>query len=218
MRVRTVGADALLLEVDDPAAWFRELQRRREQGELRVLDIVPGARSVLLDGLADPAAAAAALPTWRVSPATAAPGAEVTVPVVFDGPDLADVAGMWGIAPSEVVRRLERIPWHVAFCGFAPGFAYLAGLPYQFAVPRLATPRPKVEAGSVGLADRYAGIYPTASPGGWRLVGHTSVTLFDPDRTPPALLTPGTRVRFVPTASLVDLPRQGGPSALESAT
>jgi KipI family sensor histidine kinase inhibitor len=121
----------------------------------------------------------------------------VTIPVIFDGPDLDEVATMWGVAPEEVMGRLERIPWRVAFCGFAPGFAYLAGLPYQFAVPRLATPRAKVPAGSVGLADRYAGIYPSASPGGWRLVGHTEVTLFDPDRIPPALLVPGTRVRFV---------------------
>jgi KipI family sensor histidine kinase inhibitor len=197
MRVRRVGADALLLEVDDPAAWFAELRRRRDLGELRALDIVPGARTVLLDGLEDPLGTAEAVQEWYVGTATTTPPPEVTIPVVFDGPDLGEVATMWGVEPGEVVGRLERIPWRVAFCGFAPGFAYLAGLPYQFAVPRLATPRPKVPAGSIGLADRYAGIYPSASPGGWRLVGHTDVTLFDPDRTPPALLSPGTRVRFV---------------------
>ena len=193
MRVRRVGADALLLEVDDPAAWFAELRRRRDLGELRVLDIVPGARPVLLDGLADPLGTAEAVREWYVGTATTTAAPEVAIPVVFDGPDLDEVATMWGVGPDEVVGRLERIPWRVAFCGFAPGFAYLAGLPYQFAVPRLATPRPKVPAGSVGLADRYAGIYPSTSPGGWRLVGHTEVTLFDPDRTPPALLSPGTR-------------------------
>jgi KipI family sensor histidine kinase inhibitor len=85
----------------------------------------------------------------------------------------------------------------VAFSGFAPGFAYLAGLPDDWAVPRLATPRPKVPAGSVGLAGAYAGIYPTASPGGWRLVGRTETVLFDVRRDPPALLTPGTGVRLV---------------------
>jgi KipI family sensor histidine kinase inhibitor len=84
----------------------------------------------------------------------------------------------------------------VAFCGFTPGWAYLSGLPEELTVPRLPTPRTKVPAGSLGLADRYAGIYPTASPGGWRLVGRTDVTLFDPERTPPALLVPGTRVRL----------------------
>lgn len=197
MRVRRVGADALLLEVDDPTAWFAELRRRRDLGELRALDIVPGARTVLLDGLADPLGTAEAVREWYVGTATTTAAPEVAIPVVFDGPDLDEVATMWGVEPAEVVGRLERIPWRVAFCGFAPGFAYLSGLPYQFAVPRLATPRPKVPAGSVGLADRYAGVYPSASPGGWRVVGHTDVTLFDPDRTPPALLSPGTRVRFV---------------------
>lgn len=197
MRVRRVGADALLLEVDDPTAWFAELRRRRDLGELRALDIVPGARTVLLDGLADPLGTAEAVREWYVGTATTTAAPEVAIPVVFDGPDLDEVATMWGVEPGEVVGRLERIPWRVAFCGFAPGFAYLSGLPYQFAVPRLATPRPKVPAGSVGLADRYAGVYPSASPGGWRVVGHTDVTLFDPDRTPPALLSPGTRVRFI---------------------
>jgi KipI family sensor histidine kinase inhibitor len=151
----------------------------------------------LLDGLEDPLGTAEAVQEWYVGAATTITAPEVAIPVVFDGPDLDEVATMWGVEPGEVVGRLERIPWRVAFCGFAPGFAYLSGLPYQFAVPRLATPRPKVPAGSVGLADRYAGVYPSASPGGWRVVGHTDVTLFDPDRTPPALLSPGTRVRFV---------------------
>jgi KipI family sensor histidine kinase inhibitor len=85
----------------------------------------------------------------------------------------------------------------VAFCGFAPGFAYLRGLPAAWAVPRLAVPRARVPAGSVALAGGYAGIYPSASPGGWRLVGRTAVTLFDVRREPPALLSPGTRVRLV---------------------
>jgi KipI family sensor histidine kinase inhibitor len=92
---------------------------------------------------------------------------------------------------------LAQIDFRVAFCGFTPGFGYLAGLPDHLAVPRLETPRPKVAAGSVGLADTYAGVYPTASPGGWRLVGRTTVTLFDPLRSPPAQLIPGARVRFL---------------------
>jgi KipI family sensor histidine kinase inhibitor len=196
MRVRAVGADALLLEVDDPAAWFAELCRRRDAGELDVADIVPGARTVLLDGLIDPAATTEVVRGWTASPVPVSEAETVRIPVVFDGPDLDDVARLWGVAPSEVGRRLEQTPLHVAFCGFAPGFAYLAGLPTALAVPRLETPRPKVAPGSVGLADAFAGIYPTASPGGWRLVGRTDVTLFDPRRSPPALLTPGTQVRF----------------------
>lgn len=200
MRVRAVGADALLLEVDDPAAWFAELSRRREAGELAAVEIVPGARTVLLDGLADPGGVAEAIRAWSAPPSTESTGPVVEIPICFDGPDLAEVAQRWGVATEEVSHRLSKIPFHVAFCGFAPGFAYLAGLPEELAVPRLATPRSRVPAGSVGLADTYAGIYPTASPGGWQLVGRTDVTLFDPTRTPPALLTPGTRVRFVATA------------------
>lgn len=214
MRIRTVGADALLLEVEDPAAWFVELSRRRDLGDLTVLDIVPGARTVLLDGVPDPAGAAAAVRTFRPDSVQTVASPVVTVPVEFDGPDLADVARLWGVETHEVVRRLEQTPFHVAFCGFAPGFAYLAGLPDHLAVPRLPTPRPRVEAGSVGLADRYAGIYPTASPGGWRLVGRTTVTLFDPARTPPALLSPGTRVRFVAVGSTMDWTQRSSVDAM----
>jgi KipI family sensor histidine kinase inhibitor len=85
----------------------------------------------------------------------------------------------------------------VAFCGFSPGWAYLSGLPAELAVPRLATPRPKVPAGSVAVGGEYVGIYPSASPGGWRLIGHTDAALFNVDADPPALLTPGTRVVLV---------------------
>ena len=198
MRVRAVGADALLVEVDDPAGWFTELVRRREVGELSATEIVPGARTVLLDGLVDAAATAEAIRGW--APAVAnddAPTQLVEIPVEFDGEDLSAVARLWQTGERGVAERLCATELRVAFCGFSPGWAYLSGLPEELAVPRLDTPRPRVPAGSVALADSYAGIYPTASPGGWRLVGRTDVTLFDPDRSPPALLTPGTRVRFV---------------------
>jgi KipI family sensor histidine kinase inhibitor len=197
MRVRAVGADALLLEVDDPAAWYAELSYRRDIGEIEAVEIVPGARTVLLDGLADPAGAAEAVKGWTPAPgAQSLPGPLVEIPVTFDGEDLPSVAEAWDTDPAGVAERLLATPLHVAFCGFSPGWAYLAGLPEELALPRLENPRPRVPAGSVALADRYAGIYPTASPGGWRLVGRTDVVLFDPDRKAPALLVPGTRVRF----------------------
>jgi KipI family sensor histidine kinase inhibitor len=198
MRVRPVGAEALLLEVEDPTAWFAELCRRRAAGELAAVDIVPGAQTVLLDGLADPAGAAEQVRGWTPPEAAAGPpGGLVEIPVAYDGQDLFAVAAQWGIAEREVITTLGATEFRVDFCGFAPGFAYLSGLPAELSVPRLATPRARVPAGSVALADTYAGIYPTSSPGGWRLVGRTDVVLFDPDRNPPALLTPGTRVRFV---------------------
>lgn len=201
VRVLRVGAHALLLECADPErveAWRGELWRRRDGGELSAVDIVPGARTILLDGVPDVDAAAASIVGWPAPAGTgAAEGDLLRIPVRYDGPDLPFVAEHWGVPVPEVIRRLSGTPLRVAFCGFAPGFGYLTGLPAQLSVPRLPAPRSRVPAGSVGLAGPYAGIYPTASPGGWRLVGRTDVVLFDVRRDPPALLSPGTRVRLV---------------------
>ena len=200
MRIRPVGKHALLLDCDDPdqvQAWRAELWQRREAGELTAAEIVPAAATVLLDGVPDPTATAALIAGWTPRPATTAAAAEVHVPTVYGGEDLPLVANHWGVDVPAVVDRLRRTEFRVAFCGFAPGFAYLTGLPAELAVPRLATPRPRVPAGSVALAGPYAGIYPTASPGGWLLVGRTDLALFDVHADPPARLTPGTRVRLV---------------------
>ncbi|MEU9825092.1 5-oxoprolinase subunit B family protein [Micromonospora chersina] len=201
MRIRPVGAHALLLDCDGPEqveAWRAELWRRRAADELTAVEIVPAAATVLLDGVPDPAVAAARIAGWTPGGVTAATGAaEVRVPTVYDGVDLPAVAAHWGVDVPAVVERLRRTEFRVAFCGFAPGFAYLTGLPAELAVPRLTTPRTRVPAGSVALAGPYAGIYPTASPGGWLLVGRTDLVLFDVHADPPARLTPGTRVRLV---------------------
>ncbi|MEU1966180.1 allophanate hydrolase subunit 1 [Micromonospora sediminicola] len=203
MRIRPVGAHALLLDCDDAdqvEAWRAELWHRRDAGELAAREIVPAAVTVLLDGVPDPASTAARIAGWR--PRNTVGGAdsvEVRVPTVYDGADLPAVADHWGVDVPAVVARLRRTEFRVAFCGFAPGFAYLTGLPPELAVPRLATPRTRVPAGSVALAGPYAGIYPTASPGGWLLVGRTDLPLFDVHADPPARLTPGTRVRLVET-------------------
>jgi KipI family sensor histidine kinase inhibitor len=101
------------------------------------------------------------------------------------------------VTPEEVVALHTGTEFVVAFNGFAPGFAYCTGLAEERAVPRLERPRSRVPAGSVGLAGPYTGVYPTASPGGWRLIGRTDLTLWDVERDPPATLPPGTRVRFV---------------------
>ncbi|MEH1123983.1 5-oxoprolinase subunit B family protein [Micromonospora sp. CPCC 206061] len=202
MRMTEVGRAALLIECADGEhveAWRAELWRRRERGELSAIEIVPGARTVLLDGVTDPAETARRIAQWPPPAATAsAGGPQVTIPVVYDGSDLPWVAEQWGLSAEDAVDRIASTELRVAFCGFSPGFAYLAGLPADWAVPRLSDPRPKVPAGSVGLAGEYAGIYPTSSPGGWRLIGRTEQVLFDVDRDPPALLVPGTRVRLVP--------------------
>ena len=201
MRIRQVGSSALLLEMAPAGvmAWFGELVRRREAGELRAVEIVPAARTVLLDGVPDPASLSALLPGWAPpAGSTAAAGRLVEIPVGYAGADLAEVAGFWDTTERGVIDRLAGIEFRVAFCGFSPGFGYLTGLPPELAVPRLPSPRPRVPAGSVALAGRYAGIYPSASPGGWRLVGHTDAVLFNVDADPPALLAPGMRVRLAP--------------------
>jgi KipI family sensor histidine kinase inhibitor len=200
MHTRRAGSAALLIECADGAeveAWRAELWRRRERGELAAAEIVPGARTVLLDGLADPEETAGLVAGWSPPPAAStAPGPLITITVWYEGEDLAAVAAEWDVPVAEAVRRIAGTELRVAFCGFAPGFAYLTGLPWP--VRRLDTPRPRVPAGSVALAGEYAGIYPTASPGGWRLIGHTDAELFDVRRDPPALLAPGMRVRLVP--------------------
>ncbi|WP_203818237.1 5-oxoprolinase subunit B family protein [Paractinoplanes ferrugineus] len=200
MRLRRAGFSALLVECRDGEhveAWRAEIWRRREAGELRVTDIVPGARTVLLDGVAP--GTAELLADWP-EPSVAQKQVQrlVEIPTTFDGEDLSEVAAIWGVSSTAVIDRLIGTELVVAFGGFAPGFAYLRGMPEAWSVPRLAAPRPRVPAGSVGLAGPYAGIYPTASPGGWRLVGHTDQQLFDVRAEPPALLTPGTRVRLGP--------------------
>lgn len=202
VHVLSAGPDALLVECDDgpaAAALAAEAFRRREAGTFACTDIVPAARTVLLDGLSgDVAAWAAQILTWSCEPVSDVTSRLVEIAVRYDGPDLAQVARRWGVAPADVVARHSGLEHQVQFCGFAPGFAYLTGLPAEWAVPRLERPRTSVPAGAVGLADRYTGIYPTGSPGGWQLIGMAQdVVLFDPERRPPALLTPGTRVRFV---------------------
>jgi KipI family sensor histidine kinase inhibitor len=125
-------------------------------------------------------------------------GAVVELPVRYDGADLIPLAAELGCSPEALLQRHAAGEYTVAFCGFAPGFAYLSGLDPALHVPRLASPRTAVPAGSVAIAGEYTGVYPRSSPGGWRLLGRTDAVLWDLDREPPALLTPGTRVRFVP--------------------
>jgi KipI family sensor histidine kinase inhibitor len=195
MQVLPAGSSALLAEPSDPAhvtLLYADLRR-----DLICRDLVPGARTVLLDGPVDLDAARTYLAAWTPSGrADVRPERVVELPTTYDGEDLDDVARRWGMTRAEAVRTHTGTEFTVAFVGFSPGFAYCTGLPPELAVPRLDRPRPQVPAGSVGLAGEYTGTYPSASPGGWRLLGRTDAVLWDVAREEPALLTPGTRVRF----------------------
>lgn len=200
MRLRPAGERGLLVEVEDLETVHRLHAALRELDPPGVVELVPGYRTVLI--VADPAQAAVLddlatrLPELELPPAEAVAGETVEIPVSYDGEDLPEVASLTGLEPEEVVRRHTAAEYTVAFLGFSPGFPYLVGLDPALEVPRRDTPRTSIPAGSVGLAGNQTGIYPTASPGGWQLIGHTEVTLFDPTRDPPALLAPGTRLRF----------------------
>ncbi|MFF9851834.1 5-oxoprolinase subunit B family protein [Streptomyces litmocidini] len=200
MRVLRAGDRALLVELEDgdaTGAFHAELLRRRAAGALpAVREIVPAARTVLLDGVDDPGRLAAELAGWEPAPLHARVGGAVEVPVRYDGPDLPEVAALWGVSVEAAVRIHKAAEFRVAFCGFAPGFGYLTGLGERYEVPRRATPRTAVPAGSVALAGPYTGVYPRSSPGGWQLIGTTDVVLWDAGRDPAALFAPGTRVRF----------------------
>ena len=115
----------------------------------------------------------------------------MVIDVVYDGPDLAEVASLTGLSTAQVIHAHTATVWRVGFCGFAPGFAYLVDGDPRLRVPRRSEPRTSVPAGSVALAGEFSAIYPRQSPGGWQLIGHTEAVLWDLDRPNPALLTPG---------------------------
>lgn len=198
MRLLRVGTDSLLVEVPDTPAAMR-LYDEALRRQVMAADVVPAARTVLFSGVPDLVRLEQELRAWDTAGATppAAEGPLVEVPTVYDGPDLEAVARHWELSPREVVGLHTSAEMVVAFCGFAPGFAYCTSPTLDRPVPRLDEPRTKVPAGSVGLADVFTGVYPSASPGGWQLVGHTDLVLWDESREQPATLAPGTRVRFV---------------------
>lgn len=199
VRLLPYGDTAVLVEVADLDAALALHADLRAHPPLGTVDVVPAERTVLVR--VDPAATTVDalrddLASRRPPPQSAVDGPLVTIPVVYDGADLADVAAVLGWTADQLMARHQERTWRVAFAGFAPGFGYLVADGDWPEVPRRDDPRTSVPAGAVALAGRYAGVYPQASPGGWQLLGRTDLGVWDVDREPPALLVPGTRVRF----------------------
>jgi len=171
-----------------------------------VEDVLPAAETVLvtLTEGADPDEVRRRLAALDLTQAPAsgsgAPADELVVPVRYDGPDLQAVADLLNVSPEALVRQHIETTWRCAFVGFAPGFGYLRADRPRPPVARRDQSRPRIPPGSVGLADAFSGIYPRASPGGWQLIGSTDVILWDLDRPEPAVIRPGTTVRFVAAA------------------
>jgi len=197
VRILPCGPRALLAEYDSIEAVMGVADRLRRAAVPSVREIVPAARTVLVvhDG-GDTARLRELL--GDVRPLDRGDGPEVRIPVRYDGIDFAEVAELTGLGADAVIEAHSAAVYTVAFCGFMHGFGYLAGLPPQLHVPRRSTPRPRVDAGSVAIAGEWAGVYPSASPGGWRLLGNTDVVMWDEARGRPGLLEPGMRVRFEP--------------------
>lgn len=201
MRILDVGESAILAEfenLDSVLAHFRALDHEHLCG---VRELVPAARTILIrfdpgvvrrDGVADWVRS-----TTPTRDASAEETTEVRIRVRYDGPDLTEVGELTGLGVDGVIAAHTDSLWTVAFTGFAPGFGYLTGGDPQLNVPRRAEPRKSVPAGAVGLAGEFTGIYPRSSPGGWQLLGSTDEQIWDAGRTPPALLQPGTPVRFI---------------------
>ncbi|OBA60399.1 allophanate hydrolase [Mycobacterium sp. 1100029.7] len=195
------GDQALLVQCGSTAevlAWADALRTATPPG---VLDIVPAARTVLvkLDGPRYQPVVRQRLRKLRVVPETVEQtqrAADIVIDVVYDGPDLAEVASLTGLTTAQVIDAHTGTLWRVGFSGFAPGFAYLVDGDPRLRVPRHPEPRTSVPAGSVALAGEFSAIYPRRSPGGWQLIGHTDVVLWDLVRSDPALLTRGMWVQF----------------------
>lgn len=210
MRFLPVSLNALLVELadlDQTLALLASLQRVPLVG---VEELVPAARTILVQFRPSATSVAKlidAIAARDLSERVERGSQRIEIPVHYDGEDLAEVAQLLRITPDELVRRHTGHDYNVAFVGFAPGFAYLCGGHQSLDVPRRSTPRTRIPAGAVGLAGRFSGVYPQASPGGWQIIGRTPLAMWDIEREVPALLQPGFCVRFVDIATLSEAAR-----------
>jgi KipI family sensor histidine kinase inhibitor len=198
MRLLPCGPGAVLAEYDSLAQVLAVHEALRSAALPGVVDIVPAARTVLVEFRQIDRSVLESLlvPSDHIPQAH---GPIVEIPVVYDGVDLDEVASATGLSGEQVIEIHSSVVYSAAFLGFTPGWAYLIGLPSSLQLPRRSTPRTSVAAGSVAIANEFTGVYPTTSPGGWHLLGHTTATMFAVDRAKPALVMAGDRVRFVRT-------------------
>lgn len=204
--LRWVGDRALLVECDSLAAVLAIHARLADMPLAGRREQVPAARTVLLC-FDRPSQARAAYPSLidieALEHETTA-GREITLDVVYDGNDLADVAAHTGLSVDDVIAAHTGQRWQAAFGGFVPGFFYMTGEDRRLAVPRRKTPRTRVPAGAVGLAGTFSAVYPKASPGGWQLIGRTDARLWDLSRDEPALLRAGDTIRYRAVEALAE--------------
>ncbi|HLT98378.1 MAG TPA: 5-oxoprolinase/urea amidolyase family protein [Burkholderiaceae bacterium] len=204
MRFMPASDSALLVELDNlgqAMALYRQLRQHPIHG---VSELVPAARTVLVQYRPSAITPTELLTALRERGAAAEerqndltePGRLVEIPVHYNGEDLPEVAELLGITVSEVIARHTERPYLAAFAGFAPGFVYLAGGHPSFQLPRRTSPRTKVPAGSVAVAGDFSAVYPSDSPGGWQLLGVTDIPMWDLSRPEPAYIQPGFRVQF----------------------
>lgn len=205
--IRPMGTNALLIDYSSSSNPLAKVLRAHAAAvEIEgLVDRVPAAQTLLLR-FEGPArrylgAVEAALRGGDAQGHTVGKRKTVKIPVHYDGTDLEPLAGTLGMSPQALIDWHCERPWTAAFGGFAPGFYYMVraggdGWPKVFDIPRLSTPRTRVPKGSVGLAGQFAGVYPIDSPGGWQLLGHTDVEMWDVSRPSPALLEPGAQVQF----------------------
>lgn len=196
--IRPSGPAAFLVEVDSLPEVLALHAFLTAEDPAGLVDAVCAARTVLVRA-ASPAYArriAALVAHADLTAPVDLDHTEVSVDVVYDGADLDEVAALTGMSRDAVIAAHIGQEWTAAFGGFAPGFVYCIGQDSSLNVPRRATPRTSVPAGSVGLAGHFSGVYPRSSPGGWQLIGHTGDQMWDPTRAQPALIAPGNRVRY----------------------
>ena len=194
-----VGAHDILVELADLSATLTLLDQIAAENWPEITDLVPAARTLLVcfdPLLGDRESLMRRIAALDLSRESRRSGAELTIPVFYDGEDLADVAAHLGLTREELIARHTTATYTVAFSGFAPGFAYLSCDDPLLQVPRRGSPRLRIPAGAVALGGSFSGIYPTDSPGGWQIIGRTPVKMWYEGREKPALLAPGWKVRF----------------------